>query len=439
MAAALASESRERLATLLSLNSEGIYTCVHCGLCLPACPTYRQLGNENDSPRGRVYLMRAVIEGRLDPRGAFTEHIDLCLGCRACETVCPSGVPYGEMLEAARAEVAASGTAPLAQRMTRIVLKHLFTKPALLGFMMAMARVLRDSGLPQMAIESRLVAGRLRLGLALLIASGSSAKLGKPLRPAKSDAEIPGTKVALLHGCVMEGLFSEVNRATERVLRKNGCEVLEATGEVCCGALHAHAGDLETAKQLARRNIDAFEQAGVERIIVNAAGCGAAMKEYQRLLAGDPAYAVRAAEFSRRVRDVSEFLVEKELKPMTNSLNLRVAYDAPCHLIHAQRIVSAPLDLVRQAPGVEIAPLKGSEMCCGGAGVYNLQHPQLASEILAEKINNIAASGVDIVLTGNPGCHMQIGAGLLLRGLAVEVAHPIEILDAAYRGAQEDA
>ena len=431
-----ASGTSQQLAALLDRNREGIYTCVHCGLCLPACPTYRELGNENDSPRGRVYLMRAVVEGRLELRDAFTAHIDLCLGCRACETVCPSGVPYGELLEAARAEIANSGRVSLTRRVIRVVLNHLFTRPRLLSFAMALARILRDSGLPRLALESGLVSGRPRLALAMLLASKSS-KAGEAPRNVANDEITSKVKVAVLHGCVMEGLFAGVNRATERVLRKTGCEVVEAPGESCCGALHAHAGELETAKRLARKNIDAFAAAACDRVIVNAAGCGAAMKEYKHLLADDKVYAARAVELSKKVRDVSEFLVETGLKPMNNSIRRRVAYDAPCHLIHAQRIANAPLDLLRQVPGVELVLLEGSESCCGGAGIYNLQHEQLSSEILSEKIDNVLAGGAEMVVTGNPGCIMQIGAGLLLRGSAIEVAHPIELIDQAYSGSPE--
>jgi len=424
------------LASLLAANTDKLLTCVHCGLCLPACPTYRQLGDENDSPRGRIYLMRGVVEGKVSFGSAFTSHIDLCLGCRGCESVCPSGVPYGHLLEAARAGIAhersSSGSWPEAA--LRLALEKVFTRPWLLRATLALARWFRDSGLARVAFSARLVRGRSRFALALLLASRSPlARAGSP-RKDQADRPAAGSKrVALLRGCVMEGLFRETNRATERVLERSHCQVLSAEGQVCCGALHSHAGQVETAKQLARTNVDAFLKSGADRIIVNAAGCGAAMKEYAGLLSDDPIYADRARDLSSKVRDVSEFLIEEGIHPPGGHSERRVAYDAPCHLIHAQRIVQAPIDLLRAIPGLELVPLQAFESCCGGAGIYNLQHPELSADILRDKIASIRESGADTVVTANPGCIMQIGAGALLSGLKMDVLHPIELLDAAYR------
>jgi glycolate oxidase iron-sulfur subunit len=230
----------------------------------------------------------------------------------------------------------------------------------------------------------------------------------------------------------MEGLFRETNRATERVLARNGCKLVDADGQMCCGALHAHAGQIDAARQLARKNIAAFLESGADRIIVNAAGCGAAMKEYAGLLADDPLFADRAREFSSKVRDVSESLLETGIRPPTGHIERRVAFDAPCHLIHAQRITQAPIDVLRAIPGVTLVPLPGFESCCGGAGIYNLQHPELSNDILGDKIASIKESGADTVASANPGCIMQIGAGVLLSGLNVDVVHPIDLLDAAY-------
>lgn len=421
------------LASLLEANTDKLMTCVHCGLCLPACPTYRQLGNENDSPRGRVYLMRGVVEGRLDVRDAFISHIDLCLGCRACEPVCPSGVPYGHLLEAARVEVSKAKVArgQESEGVLRFVLNKVFTRPRLLGSVFMFARWFRDSGLARLMFKTKLVRGRLRFALALLLASRSSPRKVKSppdLKPSK----VYSQQVAVLRGCVMEGLFRETNRATERVLDRNGCRLMTAKEQVCCGALHAHAGQLDTAKQLARQNIDAFLESGAERIIVNAAGCGAAMKEYGALLADDLLFADRAREFSSKVRDVSEFLIERGISNPTRQIDARVAYDAPCHLIHAQRIAQAPIDLLRRIPGLTLVPLRGSETCCGGAGIYNLQHPELSDAILRDKIASIRESYAEMVATANPGCIMQIGAGILINGLDVRVVHPIDLLDSAY-------
>lgn len=427
-------ETRQTLASVLEANTDKLLACVHCGLCLPACPTYRQLGNENDSPRGRVYLMRAVTEGRLDLGDAFTRHIDLCLGCRACEPVCPSGVPYGHLLEAARVDVANAKSArgSMAEATLRFILNKVFTRPRLLGAVLALARWFRDSGLAQMTLEANMFRGRLRFALALLLASRSP--LGRFPRKAPANEDAFGVhRVAMLRGCVMEGLFRETNRATERVLAYNGCDVVDADGQVCCGALHTHAGQPGVAKELARRNIEAFLESGAERIITNAAGCGAAMKEYAGLLAGDPLFADRAREFSSRVRDVFEFLSEIGIRPPAGSVKRRVAYDAPCHLIHAQRIAQAPIEVLRSVSGITLVPLRGFESCCGGAGIYNLQHHELSADILRDKIASVTESGADTVATANAGCIMQIGAGVLLDGLKVDVIHAIELLDAAYQ------
>ena len=425
-------ERHTELASLLDANTDKLLTCVHCGLCLPACPTYRQLGNENDSPRGRLYLMRGLVEGKLKMGEAFISHIDLCLGCRGCETVCPSGVPYGHLLEAARAQVAEekSVRGSSSEALLRFVLNQVFTRAWLLRAGLALTRWFRDSGLARTAFAMDVFRGRVRFALALLLASRS--RLGKARdKPIRSTGDA-GLRVALLKGCVMQGLFGETNRATERVLARNGCELTDVEGQACCGALHAHAGQLDAARRLARTNVDAFLKANVDRIIVNAAGCGAAMKEYGELLADDPHFANQALEFSSKVRDASEFLIETGIRPPTGNVERRVAYDAPCHLLHVQRIANAPIDLLRTIPGLTLVPMRGSESCCGGAGIYNLQHPELSGDILNDKIASIRDSGADTVASANPGCIMQIGAGVLLNALDVDVVHPIELLDAAY-------
>lgn len=434
------------LASRLVANTDRLLTCVHCGLCLPACPTYRALGNENDSPRGRVYLMRGVVEGKLTVAESFISHIDLCLGCRACESACPSSVPYGHLLEAARAEVstAKAQRGSIAEKLLRFFLNQVFTRPALLRAGMKLTRILRDSGLAELAFETELVGGRLRFALALLLATRSPAVRPSPpsdRRRHRSTSEAAGAKVksrknklkvALLRGCVMEGLFGQTNRATERVLARNGCELVDADRQMCCGALHAHAGQVESAKRLARANIDAFLASGCAHVIVNAAGCGAAMKEYGALLDDDPQYAEKARAFSRRVKDVSEFLAGRGLVEPESPIRRRVTYDAPCHLYHAQRVTEAPIDLLKVVPGLELVPLRGAESCCGGAGIYNLQHPELSGEILADKLAAIRESGAELVATANPGCIMQIGAGVRMNQMQVGVIHPIELLDAAY-------
>ncbi len=459
-------EKRTNLHALLADNSEKLLTCVHCGLCLPSCPTYRALGNENDSPRGRVYLMRSFVEGKIELGETFTNHIDLCLGCRACETACPSGVPYGQLLETARAEIVESQVAqhnPMSL-LVRFVLNQIFTRPRLLAFLMKLSKWFRDSGLAELAFASELFSGRLQFALALLLSSrspfakkrnlqpdisadslrlfagessSSSFSSSKPSSPNKSSLSADEssqvlTRVGVLRGCVMEGLFTEANRATERVLLRNDCQIAAVKEQMCCGALHAHAGHIETAKQLARKNINAFLTDDCEQIIVNSAGCGAAMKEYKEWLEDDKEFAAKAKEFSAKVKDVAEFLAEQGIEKPKGQVNLLVTYDAPCHLMHAQRIVKAPVDLLKAVPGLKFRPLVGAENCCGGAGIYNLQHPELSAEILSGKLENIKQTGADMVATANPGCIMQIGAGAKISGLSVAVVHPIELLDAAY-------
>jgi len=439
-------------AAVLAAAEEKLLACVHCGFCLPACPTYTRLGDEADSPRGRIYLMRAVAEGRLDPADpAFTTHIDRCLGCRACETACPAGVEYGHLLERARAaaRAAAGRRAPGAGLAARALL-GVFRRPATTRLALAAARALRATGLPA-TLATRLPDrfARARLALAMLAATAPdrlarAARSGGPAAgptpvghttgpgPAPRPAPDAPRRAALLRGCVQDGLFRHVNRATARVLERNGVALAAAPGQRCCGALHAHAGDLEAARALARANIEAFERADADVVVVNAAGCGAAMKEYGELLADDPAYADRARALAARVRDACELL--DALGPAPGApLPIRVAYDAPCHLHHAQRITAAPLRMLAAVPGLEASPLPGADECCGGAGIYGLLHPELGGRILSSKVEAIRAAGPDAVVTPNPGCILQIGAGLRLAGLAVPVLHPIELLAESYR------
>jgi len=407
--------------TPLADASAGIDACVHCGFCLQACPTYLTLEDENDSPRGRIVLMHALVEGTLpvdDPD--VRTHIDRCLGCRACETVCPSGVPYGQLLEATRATLTAKQpNAPIAR-----AILFTFAHPALLSLAMLGGRIARALRLS--SLLSRLP-GRLGFAMSMLEATRS------PVRRAAYRATGDGSlgSATLLTGCVMEGLFTETNRATERTLAANGYAMVHTGGQRCCGALHAHAGDADTARALARQNIAAFEASGADYIVVNAAGCGAMMKEYEHLLAGDSAWRHRAAAVSDRVRDVSELLAEAGPRP-GGAVELTVTYDAPCHLLHAQRIATPPLRVLAAVPGLTLVPLEGSEHCCGSAGIYNLVEPDVSDTVLAPKLARIADTRATLVATGNPGCLMQIGAGLHQLGSRVRVVHPVDLLDASY-------
>jgi glycolate oxidase iron-sulfur subunit len=400
----------------------GIDACVHCGFCLQACPTYLTLDDENDSPRGRIVLMRSAYEGTLsldDP--SLRRHIDQCLGCRGCETACPSGVPYGELLEATRATVAQRHEMPFIARLVLAV----FRRPALLRVVLLGAKAMRRLGLADLLSS---LPGRLGFSMAMLASTKRRFSGGNYQASAhKSDR---GSTV-LLRGCVMNGLFSETNEATDRTLRVNGYAVLRPPAPRCCGALHAHAGDLEGARELARINIAAFEKTPSDYIVTNAAGCGAMMKEYGHLLAKDTAWAERAEKVAARVKDVTELLAAAG--PRTaGPLHVKVTYDAPCHLLHAQRVASAPLQVLSVIEGLELVPIAGAEQCCGSAGIYNLLEPEVSAKVLDPKLNEIMFASPEYVTTGNPGCLMQIGAGLHQLGRSTRAVHPVDLLDEAY-------
>ncbi len=410
--------------TPLAQEVAGLDLCVHCGFCLNACPTYLALEDENDSPRGRLVLMRALAEGTvaLDDTGVGT-HLDRCLGCRGCETACPSGVPYGALLEATRATVA--GVRPLPWQARAIL--GVFGRRPLLRSLLAVLRVLRSSGIA--SLLSRLP-GRLGQANAMLASTAPALppRRGTATRAPEASAR---ESVALLTGCVMHGLFGHVHDATRRVLVTNGYTLSDASGQQCCGALHAHAGDRDGARTLARANIAAFEQSGATFIAANAAGCGAMCKSYDHLLSDDAAWAARARAFSGAVRDTSELLAAAG--PVAGGpLALTVTADNPCHQQHAQRLVREPALVLAAIPGLDVRALEDADQCCGSAGIYNLIEPDVAARVLAPKLVAIVATGAAFVVSGNPGCHMQIGAGLARARRVQRVVHPIELLDASY-------
>jgi len=399
----------------------GINACVHCGFCLQACPTYLNLEDENDSPRGRIFLMRSLLEGTVKPDDpSVQQHIDQCLGCRACEPVCPSGVPYGQLLEATRATLRESRPTPFIAQLILFV----FARSWLLRPVMFFSRLLASTPIPTLCSG---VKGRLGFAMAMLASTGRSIERGRYNPVSRGERG----NVATLRGCVMDGLFNATNQATERVLKVNGYAIVRAPGQQCCGALHAHAGDLETARKLARRNIAAFEKSGAAFIAVNAAGCGAIMKEYGHLLEHDGEWHSRAIAVSSRVRDVSELLAAAGPRP-GGALPIRVTYDAPCHLQHAQRVTEAPLTVLAAIPGLELVPLPDSDQCCGSAGIYNLIEPETSDAVLEPKLANIRNTRAPWVATGNPGCLMQIGAGLIRADISARSIHPIDLLDASY-------
>lgn len=434
-------------------EQEKILACVHCGLCLEACPTYVATGDENDSPRGRIYLMRAVEEGRLAVDSpTFQSHIDRCLGCRACESACPAGVEYGQLLEAARSEISRSQPKPGGvYSLLKFVLKHVWLKPKRLRAAFSVARFIRDSGLATLLLRTGFageISSEFQFGLALLNGSAGYGKGGREERAGRMPAHRPqdagapdagapdaGAQTALLFkACVTEGLFERVNAATKRVLAVNGCPTQSPAGQVCCGALHAHAGELEGARILARQNIDALGDSN-EAVVTNAGGCGAMLAAYGHLLADDEKYAVRAREFSARVRDIGQQL---EARGFHNGAAIgveRTTYDASCHLIHGQHASAASLQMLWAIPNLNFALLKDSDVCCGGAGVYNLLEPELSEQVLAEKLTQIRDCGATVLATGNAGCHMQIAAGARLAGMSLRVCHPVELLDESYERA----
>ncbi|HWF89940.1 MAG TPA: heterodisulfide reductase-related iron-sulfur binding cluster, partial [Pyrinomonadaceae bacterium] len=394
----------------LAQQEDKLLACIHCGLCLEACPTYVITGNENDGPRGRIYLMRAVAEGRIEKTSnAFATHIDRCLGCRACEQACPAGVEYGQLLEASREVLLeAQPKSDLANRALRFVLQHVWLSPWRLRMFFGASRLFRDLGLARLLLKSGVLSKRVGFAVALLESSKqvfpAKAQRRKERRKGTSEAK----EVLLFKGCVGEGLFARVNRATERVLGANNFAVKVPAGQVCCGALHAHAGDLAGARKLARQNIAAFDSDAP--IITNAGGCGAMLVTYGHLFANDEDLAARAASFSARVRDVSQQLATN-MRTVPNAIGQSVTYDTSCHLMYGQRSGETSERMLRAVTGKDFVALNGSERCCGAAGVYNLLQPEMSQRVLREKLDHIKESGAGIVATGNPGCQMHIGAG----------------------------
>jgi len=425
--------------------------CVHCGFCLPACPTYQLWAEEMDSPRGRIYLVNQILDGA-SLSAAAAEHFDRCLGCMACMTACPSGVQYDQLIEAARvwteearapaAEAPADGKRPTGERIARAAIFSLFPYPGRLRAMTAPLRVAQRTGLDRRLARSRLP-GRVSpvLGAALRLAPPRvSAAAARPL-PGRVPAL--GTRravVGMLTGCVQSVFFPQVNAATARVLAAEGCDVIIPRGQGCCGALSLHSGREAEAGAFARRTIATFEQAGVDAVVVNSAGCGSAMKEYERLLRSvdggwaDGGWAERAAEMTGMVRDLAEFLAELGPAAPRHPLPVTAAYHDACHLAHAQRITRQPRDLLRAIPGLTLVEVPDAGTCCGSAGVYNLLQPAAASELGARKAESVQSTGAPLLISANPGCSLQIASALAERGQDIAVAHTAEVLDASIRG-----
>jgi glycolate oxidase iron-sulfur subunit len=421
--------------TLHGLSVEGVNQCVHCGLCLAYCPTFSELGTEMDSPRGRIFLVKSLAEGRIGLSDSTVQHLSLCLDCRACETVCPAGVPYGRLIEAAKAEIERQRPGGALRRAFRwLNFGVLLGRPRLLALAAAGLRAYQASGLQTLVRKSRVVRvlpGTLAAWEALLPALPTRAERA-PL-PSFTPAEgARRGRVAMLTGCVQAVVFGAHNRATARVLARNGWEVVAPEGQGCCGALNAHGGDHARALEMARRTIETFERERVEAVVVNTSGCGAHMKAYGALLAGDPAWAERARRFAAGVRDISEFLASAPLRGPLRPVPMTVTYHDPCHVVHGQKIRSAPRTLLDQIPGLRVVDLPESDWCCGSAGIYNLTQPEMAGRLLRRKVRHVIGTGAAAVVTANPGCILQIQQGLREAGAAVQVLHLVELLDRAY-------
>lgn len=410
-----------------------IRSCVHCGFCLPACPTYRVTLRERSSPRGRITLIKAVHDGKLSLLDdTFQEEMYFCLNCRACEAACPSGVKYGELVESARAQIETAVQRPRRVRLARTAaFRGAFGSARRFRALSHGLRLYQRSGL-QAAVRRTNVLEPLGLRqkeAMLPELSDHFIMPGREYWPAQGERR--GT-VALLSGCVMSTAYADVHRATARVLARNGFDVVVPAGQECCGALSVHSGDLESGRRLARRNIEAFEHGALDAIIVNAAGCGAAMKEYGFLLRNDAAYAERADRFSSRVKDATEFLADAGLTQTPGHLGITVTYQEPCHLVHAQRIAVQPRALLAAIPGLTLVEMPESSLCCGSAGIYNLLQPEMSSTLLARKLDNAAKTGARTIVSANPGCMLQLASGLRERRDQVEVIHIMSLLDRAY-------
>ena len=418
-------------------SAELVADCVHCGFCLPTCPTYVLWGEEMDSPRGRIYLMDAGLRGE-PMTDSMVGHFDACLGCMACVTACPSGVQYNRLIEATRAQVERRHPRPLSDRLLRSAIFALFPHPRRLRLLRGPLAAYRRTGLQDRVRRSRLlerVAPRLAAMAALAPPVQSAPRLPERV-PAR------GTRravVGMLTGCVQREFFPRVNAATARVLAMEGCDVVIPRRQGCCGALSVHNGREAEAQAFARRTIDTFDAAGVEYVVVNAAGCGSSMKEYAGLLADDPAYAERARRVAARVRDVSEILAELGPVAGRHPLPVTIAYHDACHLAHAQGIRRQPRELLRGIPGLELREIADPEICCGSAGIYNLLAPVAAAELGDRKAHNVLATGADLLVTANPGCLMQVAAALDRTGSRIALAHTIEVLDASLRGLSPDS
>lgn len=422
---------------LKNLDYSIVQKCMHCGMCLPTCPTYDATLRERSSPRGRIAMMRAIADDRLEMSKTFADEMYFCLGCLACQTACPAGVDYTTLFEHARAEIERVGVlnTPKRTRIRTWALNRLFTSPKRLRLLGRLMWFYQASGLQTFIRKS---------GLLKLLPK--SLRELEPLTPViqrhftralfdtRANPEKPRYRVGMLSGCVQDIAFSHVNADTIYVLQQNGCEVILPKQQVCCGSLHAHNGETDTAKDLARKNIEAFEAENLDAIIVNAGGCGSHIMHIDHLLADDPIYAKRAIVWSQKVKDIHAFLVEIEFhKPKTNGGITSVTYHASCHLAHGQKVNAQPREILKAIPGIQFTELAEAEWCCGSAGIYNITQPEMSMNLLDRKMGHIKKTGATVVATANPGCMVQLNHGTQRCAVDVQIEHPITLLANAYR------
>lgn len=424
---------------------EALVKCVHCGLCLNECPTYRANGLEPDSPRGRLYLIRAVSEGTLPVSDEVVDHLQLCLVCRACETACPSNVQFGQVMEAARHEILVNHSSRSRKILSWLFFRQLFPHPQRLKRLGQALRLYQTSPFPKLVawvLGRHLLPKPLeRLALMEQMAPQLSTRFFEPPAeriPAQGERRYT---VGMISGCIMPLAFAETNDATVRVLAANGCDVIIPRTQRCCGALAAHSGDGDASADLARANIDAFERFGfdtLDSIVINAAGCGAQLKNYGHLLQDDPRYAERAARFAAKVEDVSEFLARVGLTAPMGEVSRSVTYQDACHLVHGQKIRAQPRELLLSIPGLDLVEMRDASRCCGSAGIYNIVHPKMSMDVLDAKMENVLATGTDCVVAGNPGCLLQLNLGLKQRGHQPQAVHLVDLLDESIRNGQQE-
>ncbi len=422
---------------LQTMDYSVVQQCMHCGMCLPTCPTYMETKRERNSPRGRISLMRSIADGESQVNKAFADEMYYCLGCLACETACPAGVHYADLFDTARAEIERAGAAGHGERTfwRWLVLDVIFMRPRLLRFIGAMLRWYQNCGLERLVRGSgllRLVPAHLRKlepQTPRMSPTNSDDLIDAVERPA-----VKKHRVGLLTGCVQDLAFSDVNRDTADVLLANNCEVITPRAQHCCGSLHAHNGAVELAQELARLQIDSFDLDSLDAIITNAGGCGSHLKKYSHLLHDDPFYAAKAKQWDAKVKDIHEWLVQIGIRKPTAGCGLdEVTYHESCHLCHGQKVVSQPRAVLAAIPGLKVIDLPESNWCCGSAGIYNITQPEQSAKLLDRKLANIAKTGAPAVATSNPGCHLQLRFGLRMPG-TVEVTQPVSLLAAAYRG-----